>query len=159
MTGTTDRAAGRVAARSRRLAIGVLAMAGVTAACVDSLPAEDLRIATATPVAKLSVGLLWKDYQDDPSAARAKYRGRAVEVSGLPTAAPDAAAEPPVVVFAQDDQHAVRAILLTPVAGAGPAVDDLVTGVKVGERLTLKCFCEGLVDGQLVLRSCIRPVP
>jgi tRNA_anti-like len=135
--------------RRWRAGVAGIALAGVAAACVDSLPAEDLRITTATPVAKLSVGLLWKDFQDDARAAHGRYWSKAVAVTGAPTLVSTPDATDPVIVFAVDGDHGVRAYLLHDEAPA------LLGAAKVGERLTLKCFCDDLHDGDLVLRSCI----
>src|SRR5690348_15259177 len=56
-------------------------------ACVDRLPEEDLRITTAVPAEKLSAELLWKDFQTDAAAARSRYFGKAVEITGVITSA------------------------------------------------------------------------
>jgi hypothetical protein len=145
----------------------VLASAGLAAivalagsACVDTLPEEDLRILSATPVAKLSAALLWKDFQDDAAAARARYWGKAVEVTGTPTQVADPSSPAPHVMFGQAAPqadpaaavaHGVKALILRDRAA------EILAAAKPGERLTLKCFCDGLADGNLILRSCVRP--
>lgn len=119
------------------------------AACVDSLPAQDRRIITAVPVEKLSADILWQEYQADAAAADAKYWGHAVEVTGRVTAA-DSDTVQTYVLFGQDGDIGVRADALDDRAA------DIVAAARVGERLTLKCFCAGL-DGHVRLKSCVLP--
>ena len=117
-------------------------------ACVDRLPDQDRRITVTPAVAKLMAEDLWKDFQQDAGAARAKYWGKAVEVSGKATRA-DIENGSSYVFFAQAEPYGVRANLLDDQAAG------IVADVQSGSRLRLKCFCEGL-DGNVVLKSCIR---
>jgi hypothetical protein len=118
------------------------------AACMRTLPDQDLRIRNAVAVAKMSPADLWQDFQKDAAAAHRQYWGKAIEISGKATSAdaPDAAA--PAVFFAQAETRGVRARLL---------IDDAPEILKVassGQRITLKCFCEGL-HTDLILKSCV----
>ena len=118
-------------------------------ACVSRLPDQDLRILNATPVVKLSSDLLWKDYVADKAAADKKYWGKAIEMSGrVSTVIPEAPAR---LMFLpeRDAKNGVEARLLDDRA------KDTLTGANAGERITLRCFCEGL-QGNVILKSCIK---
>lgn len=134
--------------RAVRALVVVLAVVG--AACVDRLPDQDMRIRGETPVAKMSVDHLWKDFQADAAAARARYWGKAVEVSGTPTRADGRDATGAYLLFAQAGELGVRAHLLDDTAA------DIVKRASAGERLTLKCYCDGF-DGHVLLKSCVTP--
>jgi len=125
-----------------------IALLGALAGCAGTLPEQDRRIYAATPVAKLSTDVLWKDYASDAAAADRQYWGKALEVSGNITAI---SSEPPLafLTFAEAEQAGVRAELLDDESAA------ILEAVKVGDRVTLRCFCEGL-DGTVRLKSCIR---
>ena len=115
--------------------------------CADTLPEEDKRIYAATPSAKLSADILWKDYAKDAQAADALYWGRPLEVSGRVTAVTPG--QPHLVLtFGYEDQPGVQATILDDESAA------LTSTVKVGDRVTLRCYCEGL-DGFVKLKSCI----
>jgi hypothetical protein len=135
----------------RTMVVAWAVIAGGLVSCVNTLPDEDLRITTAVPVAKLSAALLWKDFQDDAVAARDRYWGKAVEITGVVTHVSAEGAPRPLVTFAQQDDFGIKARLI---ADRAPEV---IGAAKVGERLTLKCFCEEMTGGDLVLRSCIKP--
>lgn len=122
------------------------------AACVSNLPEQDLRILAAQPSAKLSASDLWKDFQTDAGAAAKKYFGKAIDVSDKPTAIETEASKGQHFFFGQTADHGVRARLLDEKAG------ETLKDAKVGERLTLRCFCQGMdAAGDVVLKSCIRP--
>ena len=131
----------------RRLAVLAVVAAGV--ACADALPEQDLRILSLTPTSKLSTDLLWSDYQADRAAADAKYWGEPIEVSGRVSSVSQ---EPPRILFLQQEEPPVgiEARLLDERAA------ETLAAATAGERLTLRCFCEGL-DGNVILKSCIRP--
>jgi hypothetical protein len=116
-------------------------------ACAQTLPEQDRRIYSTTPVAKLSADILSKDYQTDPVSADRQYWGKVLEVSGDVTATSTDGPHAEVI-FGQETPPDVRATLL----------DDEVKGIleaaRVGERITLRCFCEG-VDDAVRLKSCI----
>ena len=126
----------------------VLAMV-VVAACAKTLPDQDRRILSASPDVKMSADMLWKDFQANAGDAAAKYHGRVIVVSGAVTSVnPDAAN--PSIVFGQSGDRGVVARLLDDQSAA------ILKGSTAGERLTLKCFCEG-IDGSVILKSCIKP--
>lgn len=130
----------------RRLSVGVAFLAAF-AGCAETLPEQDRRIYAATPAAKLSADVLWKDYQADSAAADRQYWGKALEVSGN-IAAISSAPPRAFLTFAEGDQAGVRAELLDDESAA------ILEAVKVGDRVTLRCFCEGL-DGTVRLKSCV----
>ena len=137
----------------RRAAAAVLLLAGTAlAGCAEHLPDQDLRILTAQPQAKLSAFDLWKDFSADASATKAKYFGRAIDVSDRPTAIETDATKGQHIFFAQADERGVRAYLLDERA------IDILKEAKVGTRITLRCFFEGQDERRdIVLRSCITP--
>jgi len=127
-----------------------LSIAG--AACVSNLPEQDLRILSAQPSAKLSASDLWKDFQADATAATRKYFGKAIDVSDKPTAVETEVAKGQHFFFAQTAERGVRARLLDEKAA------ETLKDLKAGERLTIRCFCEGLDAKQdVILKSCIKP--
>jgi hypothetical protein len=132
-----------------RLAVVILLglLIGI-AACVDRLPDQDLRILSSPPTAKLSVDLLWKEFQSDPAQARRNYFGKVVEITGVATRIGDDIPTDRYVLFAQSGEFGVRANLLDEQASA------ILTSAKEDPRLTLKCFCEGL-DGHVIVKSCV----
>lgn len=130
--------------------IAVLALV-LTAACADTLPEHDNRIFSAVPVAKLSAVDLVRAFDADASAARERFVGRAVEVSGLVR---DLSAEP----------ESAGAFLLSAGEGARHVRvwlhEDRAAAVRPtlanGNRITLRCFCEGVTD-HVQLKSCVVP--
>jgi hypothetical protein len=126
-----------------------LAALAAAAACADTLPDQDLRIYQTAPSAKLSADILWEEYQAEPQAADNRYWGRVVEITGeITSVSPEGS--PPALLFGQDDALGVQARLLDDEAGA------ILHAVGPGDRVTLRCFCEGLTE-HVVLKSCIRP--
>jgi hypothetical protein len=137
-----------IALRYWLLAIGVLGV--VTAACVTSLPDQDLRILAAAPDAKLSVELLWKEFQSNDDQAQRTYFGKVLEITGSATRVGDDVPTDRYVFFAQAGELGVRANLLNEQAV------DILAKTKEDPRVTLKCYCEGM-NGNLILKSCVRP--
>lgn len=136
---------------SPALGLGFGFLAALSAACADRLPDQDLRILNATPAAKISSGLLWKDYSADAKAADTRYWGKAVEMSGrISTVVPDAPAR---LIFLpdRDAKNGIEARLLDDRA------KDTLTGASAGDRITLRCFSEGMQQGNLILKSCVKP--
>ena len=131
-----------------RLCIVVLAVA--IAACVDRLPDQDLRILGASPTARLSADILWKDYQTDRKKADGQYFGKAIVVIGTVTDTGSDAPTDRFVLFGQTEKFGVRANLLDEQAGG------ILANIPADKRLSLKCFCEGL-NGHVILKSCVRP--
>jgi len=122
----------------------------LTAACVNRLPDQDLRILGAVPDAKLSVELLWKEFQSNSDQATRNYFGRVVEITGSATRVGDDVPTDRYVFFAQAGEFGVRANLLDEQAA------EILAKTKEDSRATLKCYCEGM-DGNLILKSCVRP--
>jgi len=120
------------------------------AACVDRLPDQDRRILAAVAVAKMSPEDLWKDFQSDKDKAGRTYFGKAVVITGRVTSVDSTNPAAPFVLFAQTETTGVRAYLLDDQA------PEIVKSAAAGERLALKCFCEGL-DSHLILKSCVIP--
>jgi hypothetical protein len=133
------------------MAIGLLCLS-MTAACVDTLPDQDLRIVSAIPSAKISADILWQAYQADRKSADRTYRTKAILITGIVTSV-DADAAAPTVTFGQAPKAGIEAHLLLDSAA------QVVTGLTAGNRITLKCFCEGLgkTGPDLMLKSCVRP--
>lgn len=125
-------------------------LSAASAACVSRLPDQDLRILTARPDAKLSVELLWKEFQSDAAQARRAYFGKVVEITGSATRVGEDVPTDKYVFFAQSGELGVRANLLDEQAAG------LLAKAKEDPRMTLKCYCEGL-DGNLELKSCVSP--
>jgi hypothetical protein len=136
------------------VSLGILIL---STACMDRLPDQDLRILSATPVARLSADILWKEYESDPDAADDAYWGKPIVVTGTVTAvSPDGVTGPfgRYVEFGQADTATVRAHLLDEQAA------QILESAKPDERLTLKCFCEGkpaTAEGNVLLKSCVTP--
>jgi hypothetical protein len=121
------------------------------AACVDRLPDQDRRILGATPVAKLPVADLSKEFQASRADANRKYWGKAVEVTGDVSASAPVNGTTTSLVFADKSGAALaEAWLLDDQAAA------IVAGLAQNRRVRLKCYCEGLTT-KVVLKSCVRP--
>ena len=129
--------------------VNLLAVAALTA-CVSRLPDQDLRILAAKPDAKLSVELLWKEFQADVDQANRIYFGKVVEITGEATRVGDDVPTDRYVFFAQSGELGVRANLLDEQAAG------ILAKTREDPRVTLKCYCEG-IDGSLILKSCVRP--
>jgi hypothetical protein len=118
------------------------------AACAPSVSDHDNRIFATSASVKLSAIDLAAAYAADKGAAEDRYRGRVIEISGVVRGV-----GPTLVTLAADD--------------AGQVVDaslhedtavELVKTVSAGQRVTLKCFCEGF-DQRVRLKSCVAPDP
>lgn len=135
----------------RPLPLATLALVIGTAACARTLPDQDRRIVSAAPDARVSADILWKDFQTSRSDAVRKYHGAALVVSGNVTAIYQSAVASSIF-FGQSGDHGISARLLD------DSATDVVKAATQGQRLTLKCFCEGLDDtGNVVLKSCVKP--
>jgi hypothetical protein len=124
----------------------------LTAGCAKTLPDQDLRITQATPQIKVSADILWKDYQSDRGAADRQYHGRAVLVTGVITGIEKSSPVSRFVMFGQANGQppGVQAYLLADTA------DQVLAGLGAKQRITLKCFCDGL-STNLILKSCTKP--
>jgi len=121
------------------------------------VPDQDLRILQAAPAAKLTTDLLWKEFQADARAATRRYHGRAIEVSGKVTGILQD--QPPArLIF---DPSAPSDPSATHTSGAIEArvlddrAADTFKDLSVGQRVTIRCFVEGLA-GNVILKSCIK---
>lgn len=117
-------------------------------ACTPAVSDHDNRIFAMAASVKLSSGELSSAYKASASDADGRYQGRVVEISGVVRGIQPEAG---VVTLAG--------------AEAGPAIeasihDDVSAQVLKtmadGQRITLKCFCEGLTQ-QVRLKSCVTP--
>jgi hypothetical protein len=137
--------------RASLLACAAL-LPAVLVGCVDRLPDQDLRILSASAVAKLPVESLAADYRADRAAADRQYWGKPIEVSGEVTETRQTPAGP-LLVFADKAGGAalVEASLLEEQAGA------IVEAVGTSRRVRLKCYCEGLSGSAVRLKSCVLP--
>ena len=125
----------------------------LAAACVSNLPEQDLRILEVkVPAAKLAASDLWRDFQQNAASAKSNYFGKAIDISDKPTAIEADATKGQQIFFGQDNAHGVRARLLDVKAA------EILKETKVGTRMTLRCYCQGLDDKQdVILKSCIKP--
>lgn len=134
----------------RRLVV-TLTLVSAFAACARTLPDQDRRIVSAAPNARISVDILWKDFQTNRSDAARRYHGVALVISGNVTAIYQSAIASSIF-FGQSGEHGIAAHLLD------DSAMDVVKAATQGQRLTLKCFCEGLDDtGNVILKSCVKP--
>jgi hypothetical protein len=136
--------------RRRPLAAALLCgwLFATAGACTDRLPDQDLRIIDAQPVERLSVALLWQDFQTVPEQAARTYNGKSVVVLGEVTGSGSAASGEAHVFFAQTPTAGVYAGLLAEQASS------VLAGIAENPRVRLKCFCEGF-ETNVVLKSCI----
>ena len=126
--------------------MGWLVLAGLAPACGGAISNHDNRIFTTTASAKLATAELSLGYVLNPKAADDLYRGHVIEVSGV--VATVEAASNRLVMLGSDP--VVWASLHDDVAA------EVLKTVTQGQRVTLKCFCEGL-DTQVHLKSCVLP--
>lgn len=132
--------------RSFWLACGVVT--ALAAACVDRRPDQDGRIASATPVERLSVALLWQDFHDNRTQAERTYSGNALVITGDVTRMGSGEPGQRYVYFARTEGGGIHATLLDEQA------DAILAAAKKAPRVVLKCFCEGMTT-DIVLKSCI----
>lgn len=123
----------------------LLSMAGLVA-CGPAVSDHDNRIFAATASVKLSAADLSMAYASDAGAADGRYRGRVMEVSGVVSNVQPAPAA--VLLAGGDKGPLVEASLHEDVAA------ELLKTVADGQRITIKCFCEGL-DQRVRLKSCV----
>jgi hypothetical protein len=128
----------------------VLVAVGI-AGCAQTLPEHDNRIFTAVPVAKLSAADLVQAFTSDPAAAGNRFVGRAVEISGVIEGLPEApVAGTAFLLTAGDAPPHVRALF-----HEDRAVEAFA-GLANGQRVTIRCFCEGMNE-HVQLKSCVVP--
>lgn len=114
-------------------------------ACGPAVSDHDNRIFATPASLKLSAVDLSSAYQSDAGTANGRYRGRVLEVSGV-----------------IKEVHPGGLVRLTGTEN-GPLVDaslhedvavELLKTFANGQRVTIKCFCEGL-DQTVTLKSCV----
>ena len=123
----------------------LLVMTGLVG-CGPAVSDHDNRIFAATASVKLSASDLSIAYASDAGAADARYRGRVMEVSGVVTKVQPVPAA--VMLAGGEKGPQVEASLHEDVAA------ELLKTVADGQRITIKCFCEGL-DQRVRLKSCV----
>ena len=129
---------------SRAKMAGAILLTAATSACGPSVSDHDNRIFAAAASVKLSAADLSAAYAADTGAADARYRGRVVEISGTVGSVVEVS---PMFIMAGTEP------LVWASLHEDTAADVLKTATK-GQRITLKCFCEGL-DQQVHLKSCV----
>ena len=115
-------------------------------ACGPAVSDHDNRIFAATASVKLSAADLSMAYSTDAGAADGRYRGRVMEVSGVVNKVQPTPAA--VMLAGGDKGPLVEASIHEDVAA------ELLKTVAEGQRITIKCFCEGL-DERVRLKSCV----
>ena len=126
----------------------MLALVAVSTACAPSVSDHDNRIFAAPAAVKLSARDLSAAYTADRAGADDRYRGRVIEISGVVRNLRPGATV--LTLVAGEEGQAVEVSLH---ADAAAAVLATATG---GQRVTLKCFCEGF-DQRVRLKSCVAP--
>ena len=132
----------------------VTLVAAAVAGCGPAVSDHDNRIFALTASVKLSAADLSSTYGADSAMADGRYRGRVLEISGVVTRVqPAAAPAPAVVTLKGGDASPLVEASLHEDAGA-----EMLKTIAEGQRITLKCFCEGL-DQRVRLKSCVPPDP
>ena len=130
------------------LAFMIAAASGI--ACGPAVSDHDNRIFAMPASVKLSAADLSTAYASDSGAADGRYRGRVLEVSGV-----------------IKEVHPGGALLILAGAEKGPLVEaslhedvaaEMLKTLENGQRVTIKCFCEGL-NQHVRLKSCAAPDP
>jgi hypothetical protein len=130
---------------TRPIIASVLLAAGL--ACAPSVSDHDNRIFAMPASVKLSAQDLAAAYAADQAGADSRYRGRVIEISGVVRNL-----QPGVVLTltAGDQGQLVEASLHEDAAAA------ILKTVADGQRVMLKCFCEGF-NQRVRLKSCVAP--
>jgi hypothetical protein len=131
-----------------RLAIMVAAATGI--ACGPAVSDHDNRIFATPASAKLSAVDLSAAYSSDQGAADGRYRGRVLEVSGVINKVNPGGAH--LLLAGAEKGPPVEASLHEDVAA------EILKTLADGQRVTIKCFCEGLSQ-HVRLKSCAAPDP
>jgi hypothetical protein len=136
----------------RAVLIAALALA---ASCARTVPNHDDRVITSPPAAKMSATDLASAFEKDAPGAKRQYWGQVVEVTD------------PIATVNKDNPLQPYLLFKTPgpVYIEGHLHDDraaaILEKVVEGERLTLKCLCEGVQTTSsrtaVVLKSCVKP--
>ena len=132
----------------RLLAIIVVAASGLD--CGPAVSDHDNRIFAIPASIKLSAVDLSTAYASDAGAADSRYRGRVLEVSGVIGKVNPGGGS--LTMAGGEKGPIVEASLHEDVAA-----EMLKTAAK-DQRITIKCFCEGL-DERVRLKSCVTADP
>jgi hypothetical protein len=132
----------------RRFTVTIAVIFGV--ACGPAVSDHDNRIFATPASVKLSAVDLSSAYSSNAGDADGRYRGRVVEVSGVIDKVHSGGVE--VTLRGADKGPEVEASLHEDVAA------EMLKKMADGQRVTLKCFCEGL-NQQVRLKSCVAPDP
>ena len=127
-----------------------ITMALASAACGPAVSDHDNRIFATPASIKLSAADLSSAYLADPGAADGRYRARVLEVSGVLTEMNPGSAS--LILAGGEKGPAVEASLHEDVAAT------VLKTLANGQRITIKCFCEGL-DQRVRLKSCVTADP
>ena len=132
----------------RLLVITIAAASGL--ACGPAVSDHDNRIFAMPASIKLSAADLSTAYGTDAPAADGRYRGRVLEISGVvDKLVPGDGA---VMLTGGEKSPLVEASLHEDVAA------EMLKTVAEHQRITFKCFCEGL-NQHVRLKSCVAPDP
>jgi len=132
-----------------RLVVIMIAAASAVA-CGPAVSDHDNRIFAMQASVKLSAVDLSAAYLSDAGAADGRYRGHVLEVSGVIDKVPSGGVA--LMLRGADKGPAVEASLHEDVAA------EMLKTMADGQRVTLKCFCEGL-NQHVRLKSCAAPDP
>jgi hypothetical protein len=131
------------------MAAFALASAG-SIACGPAVSDHDNRIFATAASIKLSAFDLSSAYQADSGVANGRYRGRVLEVSGVIAEVHPGGGS--LMLTGADKGPVVEASLHEDVEAA------MLKSAATGQRITIKCFCEGL-DQHVRLKSCVTADP
>ncbi len=136
---------------TRRLAGAFLITiaAATSFVCGPAVSDHDNRIFATPASIKLSAADLSAAYASDAGAADGRYRGRVLEISGV---IDNVNPRGSVMLAGGENGAPVEASLHEDVAAA------MIKTLAERQRVTLKCFCEGLSQ-QVRLKSCVAPDP
>lgn len=138
--------------RTTLLMAAMMLMAAGLAACGPAVSDHDNRIFALPASVKLSAVDLSIAYASDAGAADGRYRGRVMEVSGVVSKVQPAVAPATAVIVLKGSE-------------AGPLVEaslheeaaaEMLRTIAEAQRITIKCFCEGL-NLHVRLKSCVTP--
>jgi len=134
-----------------KIGIG-LAIAGIIGALVVykfiyNKPHPDYETETAD--FRTEAKQLFSDFKSDETAAGQKYNGKVIEISGIPTSIEDADSML-IVVFAFEEgmfgNEGIRVTML-------PKFNDPGKKISTSETVTLKGFCTGFNDTDVILEK------
>ena len=133
-----------------RAGVAIAAIAIALVACGPAVSDHDNRIFATPASLKLSASDLSGAYLSDAGAADGRYRGRVLEVSGVIDKAN--AGTGSLTMKGVENGPVVEASLHEDVAA------EMKKTMADGQRVMLKCFCEGLSQA-VRLKSCVAPDP